>query len=140
MLLNLITSLFNIGEKVIDKVVPNKLDEKEKEELKIKFKLLMFEEMKLNMEKDKNFRQFMLDYEGKLSDIPKPIQYIRSSVRPVLTYAISGAYIYGWLHPEIFTEEQMLVLKPAILMVLGFWFGEKLITRTGLADVLTKKK
>ena len=140
MLLNLITSLFNIGEKVIDKVVPDKLDEKEKEELKIKFKSLMFEEMKLNMEKDKNFRQFMLDYEGKLSDIPKLIQYIRSSVRPVLTYVISGAYIYGWLHPEIFTEEQMLVLKPAILMVLGFWFGEKLITRTGLADVLTKKK
>jgi len=140
MILNLLTSLLGIGEKVIDKVVPDKLDEKEKEELKLKFKTLMFEEMKINIEQDENFRNFMLNYEGKLADIPKPIQYLRSSVRPVLTYVITGAYIYGFLYPEKFTPEQMMILKPAMLLALSFWFGERLLTRTGLTDVLNKNK
>jgi hypothetical protein len=127
-----VESVIDAGKSVLDKFV---MDKGEKLRLEQEFELGV---RKLVMSEDSEFRKFLLDYEGRLTDVPVSIRFLRSSVRPVLTYVITGAYVYGWLMPEMFSEGQMLVLKPAVLMVLGFWFGEKLISRSGLLDVLKK--
>jgi hypothetical protein len=133
--------MFSILEKVIDtgKGVLDKfvMDKAEKVQLMQEFELSM---RKVAMAEDSDFRKFVLDYEGRIADVPYLIKVLRSSVRPVLTYFVVGAYVYGWLNPEVFSSEQMLVLKPAMLLVLGFWFGEKLLSRSGLMDVIGNKK
>jgi hypothetical protein len=130
----IVESVIDAGKTVLDKFV---MDKGEKERMEQEFELGV---RKLVMEEDSDFRKFLLDYEGRLIDVPVSIRFLRSSVRPVLTYVITGAYIYGFLMPEVFTEGQMLVLKPAVLMVLGFWFGEKLLSRSGLLDAVKGRK
>jgi len=95
---------------------------------------------KAAMQEDGAWRQFVIEYTGKLADIPKPIQYLRSLVRPLLTFLITGAYVWGWSKPGAFSSDQMDSLSPAMLLVLAFWFGEKALSRTGLVDILAKKR
>jgi hypothetical protein len=86
-------------------------------------------------------RQFALEYEGKASEIPSSLIWLRSSVRPILTYVITGAYIWGWLgaSPQVFTPDRMDMLHSALMLVLFFWFGERMVTRSGIVDVLKRK-
>ncbi len=134
-------TLLNLGSKIADKLFPDANDKlelkKQKEQFENLYKMAILEE---TTKEDSKFRKFMLEYEGKLIDIPKPIQYLRSSVRPVITYITTGAYIYAFLHPESFTTQQLSMLHGILLLVLGFWFGERLLSRTGVLDILKKDK
>ena len=89
---------------------------------------------------NESFRQFILEYEGRSKDLPRFVQVIRALIRPVLTILISGTYIWGWLHPERFTAEQMAVLKPLALIVLLFWFGDRAIQKSGILEVFKRKE
>ena len=136
----LLESLFALGKTIADKLFPDadkKIETKQqKEQFEAMYRMALLEEA---LKENSEFRKFMLEYEGRLIDIPKPVQYLRSSVRPVITYIATGSYIYGFLHPERFTPEQLSMLHGILLLILGFWFGEKAIVRTGLVDLLKTK-
>ena len=128
-----ITSISNLVSKGLDKLVSDKGTKE-----KLAFELQKFI-LGQGLQEDSDFRNFILQYEGKAEDTPTLINYLRTSVRPVLTYVISGAYIWGWVHPEAYTETQMLVLKPMVIIVLLFWFGDRMIQRSGILDIFNKK-
>ena len=132
--LGLLDTIINTGRGIFERVIPDKAQATAAAH---EFEIAIRQQ---GMREDGAWRQFVISHTGNLTDIPKPVQYLRSLVRPVLTFVITGAYIWGWLHPEAFTPEQMVVLKPAMLLVLAFWFGEKALSRTGLVDVLANKK
>ena len=136
----LIDNLLKLGSTIADKLFPDadkKIElKKEKEKFEQLYKMALLEEAS---KESSEFRKFMLEYEGRLIDIPRPIQYLRSSVRPTITYLTTGAYIYAFLHPEQFTQNQLSMLHGILFLVLGFWFGEKLLSRTGLVDVFKER-
>ena len=131
---DLLSEIIGAGRAVFERVMPDKAAADEA------FREFEIQMARLSLDQDSGFRKFVIEYEGRISDIPKPVQYLRSSIRPILTLAISGLYGYGWLHPAIFSTLQMDLLQPAFLLVLVFWFGEKALTRTGLMDMLKAKR
>jgi chromosome condensin MukBEF MukE localization factor len=137
----LFDALLSLGSTIADKLFPDadkKLETKQqKEKFEQLYRMALLEEAS---KENSEFRKFMLEYEGRLIDIPRPVQYLRSSVRPVITYAVTGAYIYTFLHPENFTPQQLAMLNTLLLLVNAFWFGEKLITRTGFLEIFRKKE
>ena len=80
-------------------------------------------ETALRLQEDKQFRDFVLGYEGKASEMPPAIQVLRASVRPLLSYLliITTAWLI-WMGREIPTE-----LHQLDLLCLGFWFGERAV-------------
>jgi hypothetical protein len=111
-------------------------------EHKVELEKLNFERDKLRMQEKAQYHNFVLDYEGRAKEIPKTLVWLRSSIRPVLTYTISIAYILGWFglcNPRI-PAKHMELLSPALLMVLGFWFTERLLQRSGLVQAVLGKK
>ena len=136
----LLVALLSLGSTLADKLFPDadkKLETKQqKEKFEQLYRIALLEEA---AKENSEFRKFMLEYEGRLIDIPRPVQYLRSSVRPMITYLTAGSYVYAFLHPEKFTPDQLSMLHGILFLVLGFWFGEKLITRTGLLDLFKKK-
>ena len=135
----IIDGITDLAGKIVDHFFPPSMSEEEK--ARAKREAMAFAQQALFREKTA-FRSFILDYEGRARDIPKSLVWLRSSIRPVLTYAITGAYICGWLGIKIgnieFTPERMTLLKPALLLVLGFWFGERLLSRSGIVDAVRK--
>jgi len=84
-----------------------------------------------------NFRDFVVAYEGRGEDVHPIIQILRGSVRPVLTYALAGAFIYGFLTRNI-DKDAMEMLWQLNLLSLGFWYGERALKNLGL-DMGKKK-
>ena len=131
-----LTAVFDLVKTGVDKFLPDKMSENEKVTLQNQMTMFMMEESrKLGSE----FNNFVLDYEGAAKDHGPFIKWLRGVIRPVLTIAISGAYIWGWANPNTWTVEQMAMLNPAFLIVLAFWFGERAIKNTGIIDILKKK-
>lgn len=88
---------------------------------------------------EKDFRSFMLSYEGSIKDLPKGwvgqlIIFGRASLRPMLTHLCVWTTIYLiWQQREI----------PAVLIhmdyiTLSFWFGEKVAK--GILPLLSNLK
>ncbi len=78
------------------------------------------------------FREFVVDYEGAGADVSPALQFLRGSVRPVLTYVLAGLYGWGFLHPGAFTPDHMQGLFQLNLISLGFWYGERALSNLGL--------
>jgi hypothetical protein len=81
-------------------------------------------EIRLALEEDQSLRGFMLSYEGASKDMPRGIQVLRASVRPILSYLLvtSTAWLV-WNGRAIPTE-----LHQLDLLCLAFWFGERAVT------------
>jgi len=131
------SAIFNLIETGVDKFLPDKMDEADREKLKAEMAKFAVEESR---KEGSAFRDFIVQYEGSAKDAGKFITGIRSITRPLLTWGISAAYIYGWVHPDTWTVEQMAVLKPAFLIVLIFWFGDRALQKSGLLEVFRSKK
>lgn len=86
---------------------------------------------------ESSFRDFVVAYEGRGEDVHPVIQILRGSVRPVLTYALAGAFIYGFLTRNI-DKDAMEMLWQLNLLSLGFWYGERALKNLGL-DMGKKK-
>ena len=86
---------------------------------------------------ESSFRDFVVAYEGRGEDVHPIIQILRGSVRPVLTYALAGAFIYGFLTRNI-DKDAMEMLWQLNLLSLGFWYGERALKNLGL-DMGKKK-
>lgn len=130
--------------KVLDKVAPDKLSPGDR--LKIEAEIaraVRSDEGEL----EDAFRQFILEYEGRAADMPRFIQILRGTVRPVLTYAFSAFFltiVWAWLMgditltgPDVSTAVKLVFACTAL--TLGFWFGDRLLQRSGLLDVLKRK-
>ena len=137
MTFDIIGPVLEVVNSAIERFLPKKMDETDKERFKNEMtKYILNNAFKEN----ESFRQFILEYEGRSKDLPRFVQVIRALIRPVLTILISGTYIWGWLHPERFTAEQMAVLKPLALIVLLFWFGDRAIQKSGILEVFKRKE
>jgi hypothetical protein len=143
---SLISPVTGIINSVINKVAGDKMSELDKAKIELEASELVQEALQ---QQEDSFRQFVLDYEGSAKDMPIFIQILRGSVRPVLTYVLALFWIAGYSYmfivsaipPEkkaILTEVMDLLFK-LNLISLSFWYGEKLITRTGLASIIKKK-
>lgn len=132
--------------KVLDKFVRDKVSEADLAKLKMEAGAMAAEELQ---KQENSFRGFVLEYEGRAKDLPHWLLAFRGSVRPVLTYSLFGlwawSHIYLFLHIDMNAEtlvvlrEQQLLLFKLNLLSLGFWFGEKLLTRSGLGEMFNKK-
>ena len=99
---------------------------------------------------EQGWQSFMIQHEGKAKDMPQFVQILRALVRPSLSWLIPG--FAGWVSWYQLTritflsdvQAQLLAqinnkLWIATFMVLGFWFGEKLLTRTGIMGAFKGK-
>ncbi|MCB1048312.1 MAG: hypothetical protein KDC10_14050 [Calditrichaeota bacterium] len=93
---------------------------------------LEMELLKASQDEKNSFYQFILGYEGKASEMPRFVQIFRGIIRPSLTCLIVGAYVWAFLHPADFSPQQMGLLHTALMIVLGFWFGERALKNLGL--------
>lgn len=77
---------------------------------------------------ESEFKRFMLEYEGKASDMPRWIQILRGSVRPIITYWSLGIITWLVISGEGSNIGANLKDIPSelwyiFLAVFGFWFG-----------------
>ena len=85
------------------------------------------------------FRNFVIQYEGAAKDIPKPILYLRSLIRPVFTCMIGYIdFLYFSSTTVAWGPEKIALLKAINMIVLFFWFGERAVTNSGIIGLLKK--
>jgi hypothetical protein len=131
-----VTAVFNLVNKGLDKFVPDKMDEKDKEELKQNMEMFVAKEARTE---SSAFRDFVVQYEGAAKDVPRLIVILRSLIRPVFTILVGWLdYIYFTGHG--FTPEQGDLLKAVNVIVLFFWFGERAVTNSGIVEKLLARK
>ena len=123
-------------DKILDKVAKDKVDDATMEELRQSAQKMLMDE---GQEELNQFYDFILDYEGRASDHGKFIQWLRGTVRPILTYAFTGCLfyiIYMWMMGDVHPSANMdLVVKLIFALnglTLGFWFGERALKNLNL--------
>jgi len=130
-------------DKILDKVAKDKVDDATMEQLRQEAQRMLSDEGQEDLQA---FYNFIIDYEGKASEHGKFIQWLRGSVRPILTYVFSGFFIYivfTWMTGDALPEGSLTAVKLVFginLMTLGFWFGERAIERSGITELLKSKQ
>ncbi len=117
----MIGKILDIADKTIERLVPNKAaQEKVKAEFRLKF-------LELAVKDQDSLRRFFIEYEGRATEVPPAILWMRSLIRPLFTYTFGGLtaiwYIgnfLGWVHS---TPPQGLINMAMITV--GFWFGTR---------------
>jgi len=134
-----ITAVSNLVTGVIDKFW---LDAKDKEDLKLKATMFVATEARAA---DSEFRNFVVQYEGALKDyinfpiVGPLVALLRGIIRPGFTILV-GYLDYVYIRTGVsFTDEQGSLLWLINLIVLVFWFGERVVQNTGLLDFFMKK-
>lgn len=135
-----VTAIMNVVEKGIDHFFPPSMSEKDKEALKQNMTMFVAKESRAE---SSEFRNFILAYEGSAADyktipfIGPLMMLIRGLVRPICTY---GTFYFDFLYftstTRIWTIEQSKLLAIMNIIVLVFWFGEKILVNTGLSEVI----
>lgn len=137
MALDPLTAVFEVGKTVLERVLPQKMNEEERATIANNFTVEMF---KIAATQDSDFRKFILQYEGEAKDLHPLVNAFRSLIRPLFTIAV--AY-WDWLYftttASSMDPERLALLKTINLIVLFFWFGERAVTNSGILDVLRKK-
>ena len=129
----------SIIEKVMDKVAPDKLSDEQRIRLKAEVERALRED---DADLEKDFRDFVVEYEGAAEDMPRFIQVLRGSVRPVLTYASTfyfGYIVHMWMTTGDMPGNSEMAIKLVFYctaLMLFFWFGERAVQRSGLGDFL----
>lgn len=119
-LLNLIEPITGVVNKVMEHFWPPTMTEAEKQKAKTEAQVMV---QQLAMAEDSQLRQFMLEYEGRAKDLPRSMQILRASVRPLLTYLLIGTTAWlVWNGQEIPT-----MLFQLDMLCAGFWFGERAV-------------
>jgi hypothetical protein len=121
MVFDIVKSVSGIVGEVVKRVLPaEKMSEGERLIVETQAKQVAQE---MIMNEDSELRQFFLEYEGRAKDMPKSIQILRASVRPILTYVFGITTIYlFWSGAEVPTY-----LYQMDLIILVFWFGERAV-------------
>ena len=130
---------------ILDKIVGDKMSDSEKA-------LIAFEVQKAANEaviaEQGQFNQFVIEHSGAAKDMPRSIQILRGTVRPVITYVAFAAwcftvyyYFTGSFTPTGPDPELALKMVTGLNgLTLGFWFYSKNKERTGsLMDIFKKE-
>jgi hypothetical protein len=128
----LLGPLADLAGKVFDRILP---DKEAAAKAKADFAL---QAIQLEQSEIQSFQDFVVKYEGSGDAVSPALQFLRGSVRPILTYVFAGLYGWGFLHPGVFTPEHMQGLFQLNLISLGFWYGERTLKNLGLN--LSKEK
>jgi hypothetical protein len=118
--------LLNVGEKLIDKLWP---DPESAARAKIE---LANQIATIDLTKDKQFQDFIVAYEGRGESVHPWIQLLRGSVRPIITYALAGTFLWGFVNPGAYNHDTMQLLWQLNLISLSFWYGERALKNLGL--------
>ena len=132
-----ITAIIDAGKTVLDKFVADKMSDSERMHLTNAFELDMRREAG---KEQSSFRDFVVAYEGAAEDVPKIIQIIRSLIRPAFTCLVGYLDWHYFTNSASFTDDQSSLLMAVNIIVLGFWFGERALTNSGIVDMLKGKK
>ena len=134
---------------ILDKFVGDKMSDGDRAKMDLELQKSIVE----GVQKEKDtFYKFVIEHTGAAKDMPRFIQILRGTVRPVLTYASFAAFI--WIAKYVFDNMSMLTdpnqiavvreiqitIKAILIIVLAFWFGDRLLTRTGIVDILMRRK
>lgn len=117
---------FDFKSAETEKTVKVKEIEALKQNIEAELRVRLAEEMN---KPDSELKKFVLDYEGKASEMPRFIQVLRGSVRPVVTYwsliLISAIMFSGTLGSTIGENLKSIPseLWYIFLAIFGFWFG-----------------
>ena len=126
---------------VIDKVLPDKMSDVEKAKVKLDVALAI-------QDSEDKFFAFTLEHSGAAKDMPRSIQILRGTVRPVLTYASFALlcftiyyYFFGTFEATGPDPELALKLVSGLNgLTLGFWFYSKNKERTtNFLELFSKK-
>ena len=137
----IIGSVISIVSKVLDSVLPDNMSEAEKAEVKVKTALAI-------QDSEDKFFAFTLEHTGAAKDMPRSIQILRGTVRPVLTYASFALlcftiyyYFFGTFEATGPDPELALKLVSGLNgLTLGFWFYSKNKERTtNFLELFNKK-
>lgn len=136
-----ITAIAETGKSLINKFFRDKASEAEIEQIGNNFEL---ETRRLANDQTSNFYKFVLDYAGSARDY-KDMKFvgplmllIRGMVRPGITYAT--AY-WDWLFftaPVDWDPLKISLLAKINIIVLIFWFGDRIINSSGVANLIEK--
>ncbi len=130
----LLAPLLKVGQDVFNRIFP---DAEQAANATREFE----KELKnLDLEKDKAFRDFVVEYEGAGKDTHPFIQILRGSVRPTLTYTLAGFFLYGFLNPLLVEAETMDLLWKLNLISLSFWYSERALKNLGFNFSKRKEK
>lgn len=121
-----IEKFFAFKEAETEKTVKIKEIEALQQNIEAELRVRLAEEMN---KPESELKKFMLDYEGKASEMPRFVQIIRGSVRPVVTYWSLG--LITWMMLSAGTgatigtnlKDIPSELWYIFLAVFGFWFG-----------------
>ena len=132
-----ITAIIDAGKTVLDKFIPDKMSDAERMKVTNEFELALRQEAS---KAESSFRDFVVAYEGAAKDVPPIIQTIRSLIRPAFTVLVGYLDFLYFTSSASFTDDQSSLLMAVNLIVLGFWFGERAISNSGIIQQLTSKK
>jgi len=132
-------------DKILDKVAKDKVDDATMERLKQEAQRMLSDEGQEDLQA---FYNFIIDYEGKASEHGKFIQWLRGSVRPVLTYAFAGLFfwvIVTWLTGNSLPESDhswnaLKIVFAVNLITLSFWYGDRFVQKSGIMELLKSNK
>jgi hypothetical protein len=132
----IVGKLIELGGSIFDRLFP---DKQAAEAAKAEFALAL---ATVDTEKDREFHDFVVAYEGGGADVHPALQILRGSVRPVLTYFLAAAYVWGFafgfkgMGTMEFTADQTSAAMDALfklnLLSMGFWFGQRALENLGL--------
>lgn len=132
-----VSAVFNLINTGLDKFVPDKMDEKDKQELKQNMEMFVARESRSEASA---FRKFVVAYEGAASDVPRVIVMLRALIRPMFTILVGYLdYLLFTGNTTTWSTESIALLKAINIIVLFFWFGEKAVKRSGIVDLLAAK-
>lgn len=129
-----LTAFFRWKEGEREMVLTKEKYDMMREELRGQLQLKLLEEWR---KPDSEFREFMLEYEGKASDQTDFIKNLRSSVRPVISYwavliltLIVTASLFGWVDAEAMQAAFGAIPEKMwwiFIVIFGFWFGGRAV-------------
>ena len=122
----LIGPLMDLAGKAFDKIFP---DKEAAEKAKAEFAL---QAANMDQAEVDSFRDFVVAYEGSGDKVHPFLQILRGSVRPVLTYFLAGAFVYGFINPTSVSDDTMSMLFNLNLLSMGFWYGERSLKNLNL--------
>ena len=68
---------------------------------------------------------------------PKWVLWLKSTIRPSLTYIFTALYIYVFIHRSHIDPVYINGLNTIMITIIIFWYGERLLRNIGVADYLS---
>ena len=130
-----ISPFVGIVEKVLDKVLPSEMDKATADKIKAEARAQITDSA---LREEGDFRKFILEYEGRASDLNPWMAAFRASLRPVISYAVYATVIYLALTGQAIAQGMWNL----VLIITAFWFGERALRNVApaLKDLLGKNK